>query len=561
MMHSEPDWQQIEQSARAWTLDLVGIPSVTNSAAETALAPWLQRQLSEHPYFAAHPGHLRLLRTQGDAWERYALCALVRGSGRQTVVLTGHYDTVSVANYGTLADVAFEPEALRPRLIEELQARGQGAADALALADLLSGEFLPGRAALDMKSGLAAGLAVLEAFAEMPMPEGNLLFLAVPDEEEGSHGMRSAAPALADLAAEWGLELTAAVNLDAEVDSGDGEQGRAIFLGSVGKLLPSVLLVGRPTHAGAPFDGLSASLLAAELMRAVELNPDLADPGFGEQVGPPPVALQSYDLKTHYDVTTPAMLWCAFNVLTREWSPSEVLTRFVEVSRNAVQSAVETARERAERFVRQGGSAARVDALPRVLTYAELRQQARARGGEAALEYLDRLARDLAADPALDTPRVCQRLVEATVREAGLEGPAAVVSFASLYYPPANLPDTPGGRLLRRAAERVAAELSGQDGVGLTLRPSFPGVSDMSFLGACPDLAGLSVMRENTPAWGSRLQFDYEGAARRAVPTVNAGPWGRDYHQRGERVHAGYAFGTLPRVLWRLARELLAPEA
>ncbi|GAA4021292.1 hypothetical protein GCM10022631_39260 [Deinococcus rubellus] len=41
------------------------------------------------------------------------------------------------------------------------------------------------------------------------------------------------------------------------------------------------------------------------------------------------------------------------------------------------------------------------------------------------------------------------------------------------------------------------------------------------------------------------------------VPVVNAGPWGRDYHQRGERVYAPYAFGVLPHLVMEIARARL----
>lgn len=36
-----------------------------------------------------------------------------------------------------------------------------------------------------------------------------------------------------------------------------------------------------------------------------------------------------------------------------------------------------------------------------------------------------------------------------------------------------------------------------------------------------------------------------------SCPLVNIGPWGREYHQRLERVHAEYAFKTLPDLLER----------
>ena len=66
----------------------------------------------------------------------------------------------------------------------------------------------------------------------------------------------------------------------------------------------------------------------------------------------------------------------------------------------------------------------------------------------------------------------------------------------------------------------------------------------MSFLGQV-DAAGLPVVAANMPAWGHGLVWP-EGPASAGLPTVNAGPWGRDYHTPMERLHTGYAFKVLP---------------
>lgn len=551
----------LAERARAWTLDLVRRPSVTNSPDETTFGPWLREELLDHPYFAARPDQVWLERTLNDAVERYAVCALVRGRGPGTVVLTGHYDVVGVENYGLLAPLAFSPEALRAELLQVLD-RSQSAADARAAADLRSGDFVVGRACLDMKSGLAAGLAVLDYWAEETHsgragPPGNLLFIAVPDEEEGSHGMRSVVRRLPQIARQHGLELLGAINLDAEVDPGAGERGRAVFLGSVGKLLPTVLLIGRPTHAGAPFDGLSTALMLAEVVRRIELHPDMIDPHAAE-AGPPPVALQLYDLKPHYDVTTPEALWCAFNLLTRQRGAAEALDLFVAAVRDGLQAAGQAVEQRAAAYAAQvGGPAPDPTPAPTVLTYAALLARVEARGGAAALTRLEELAARLAADPALDTPRVCQRLTAAAVREASLDGPAAVVGFGSLPYPAVQLGQDPGSLALRQAVEAGLQTVRAETGETVGARPFFPGVSDMSFLGPALASGEGALLRANTPAWAGRLALEDSPDPPLSLPVVNAGPWGRDYHQRTERVYAPYAFGVLPLLVWRIAEARL----
>ena len=147
----------------------------------------------EIPYFATHPNDLVVAPIPDDPLGRANVLALVRGTGTRTVLLSGHFDTVPVDDYGPLKDLAGSAEQLLPRLVEALEASGE---DPRALDDFMSGDFLPGRGLLDMKSGIAAGIAVVEAFAADPARRGNLLFAATPDEEDRSVGMRAAAELL-----------------------------------------------------------------------------------------------------------------------------------------------------------------------------------------------------------------------------------------------------------------------------------------------------------------------------------------------------------------------------
>jgi arginine utilization protein RocB len=540
---------------RELTIALVQTPSITNTPGETAFATRLHDLLGSLPCFMENPAHLRLEPTIDDRFERANLFALVRGSGPGTVVLTGHYDVVGIEPYGALQPWAFDPEALLPRLIAALE-QDNHPAEHLALADLRSGDFLPGRGMLDMKSGLAAGIAVLERFAALPDRRGNLLLLATPDEEEASHGMRSAALQLGRLARAWELRLEAAINLDASDDQTDGSQGRAVFLGSVGKLLPSALLVGRETHAGSPFAGINATLLASELARRVECNVDLVDSAHGD-VAPPPVTLKQSDLKTHYDVTTPSASWCYFNVLTLHSSPQEVLRRFTALASESVTAAIEHQRREALRYAALRDQPITDDGWqPLVMTVAELQAHLR-REDPGAQAVLDDIAQQLAADPGLDTPAVCARLVAAMWVRSSLRGPAAVVGFAGLHYPRVDAGGSPRHARLEAVARRHAATVGGETGYPIRVRPFFQGISDMSFLGGMLEHADIAVIAENTPAWGTRLRVDYQAVRDLDLPVINIGPWGRDYHQRTERVHVQYAFNVVPELVWRVAKDLL----
>ncbi|HEY1015203.1 MAG TPA: M20/M25/M40 family metallo-hydrolase [Herpetosiphonaceae bacterium] len=552
------DW--FEQ-VRDLSIRLVRWPSVTDTPGETDFGRRLYDLLAALPYFQAHPDHLLLLPTSHDLRERFNVLAFVGGASPRTVALAGHYDVVSVANYGPLADAAFDPEALLPRLIEALEAGERSEADELALRDLRGGDYLPGRGMLDMKSGIAAGLAVLMRWAELPAPPGGLLLLATPDEEVASHGMRSAAAQLAELAAadRWGLELAAAINLDASDDRGDGSEGRAVFMGTVGKFLPCVYLVGRDTHAGSPFDGIGANLLAAEVTRRIDCNVDLIDVADGV-AAPPPVSLKQIDLKRHYDVTTPGAAWCYFNVLTHGRQAGEVLGQIIGQVRDGLADAIDYACEQSRRFELLTGRANGVSPWPAlVLSYEELCRRVDERSGLRSSADWRRLLDALAGDQELDAPEVSRRIVEALWAASGLAGPAAVVAFGSLHYPASLVGErTPGQARLRAIVAAQAAAVGAELGMPVSVRPFFPGISDMSFLGGAVSPGDEAILAANTPAWGSRIRVDYGVARALDLPTINIGPWGRDYHQRTERVNMPYSFGVVPELIWRIAGELCA---
>lgn len=526
---------------------LTGWPSVTGSAGETAFAFQLQSLLRTWPSLRPEDIWLTPARSGHAAWNLYAL---VRGRGPNTVLLAGHYDTVSTEDYGDWQSLAHAAEALTEQVRSDLRHGNLSSSEQLTAQDLSSGDYLFGRGLLDMKGGLAAGLAVLERYAGLPLEErpGHLLLVATPDEEGRSSGARAVAHDLPQAARTLGLTLVAGINLDATADVGTGEEGRAVYLGTVGKLLLSALVIGRPSHAAYPFDGVSASLLAATLVAKVEAAPDLADGEPGDRSSPP-VCLELKDSRTHYDVTTPARVWCAINVLTHARTPTQVLGQFRRVAHEAAEAALEIFHGRAQ--AADHPSAARISAeRTRVLTFGELRAQAAERAGTAAVqEVISR--HPLGADPL----QVSRDITSALVTLAALEGPAIILGFGSLYYPFTQLGAAESDRRLYRAASRHAQELSVETGEPIRIRRYFAGISDMSFLGQPADPLETRTLSEHTahpdlvdPVPHDALDF----------PVVNIGPWGRDYHQRLERIFMPYAFGTVPELLWRVTHTVLS---
>lgn len=553
-----------DTAARAayWATALTEIPSVTGTADEAGFAERFVSLLRASPAFAGRPDDIWTIPVPHGPVPhamdgRACVCALLRGRGSRTVVLTGHFDTVHVEDYGDLAPLSRSPGKLKPALAERLRAGASTEAELRARTDLDGPDFLPGRGLLDMKGGLAAGLAALEAAAAEPDRVGNLLFLAVPDEEVNSAGARAAAAVLPELAGRLGLDLAAAINLDAMVDDGDGAQGRAVALGTIGKLLPGALVIGRAVHAANAFRGINACALAGALATEAEWAPELLE-RTGDEVAAGVTLLGMKDGKRGYDVTTPDRVWMYWNVMTQRRGPAAILAAMETLARRAAEGLREELSRRLE------GAAAGTGLPPAdlppdvaVLTFEALRREAEAHRPDAA-EILAGTAAEAAAR-GLDLPEQCRIVAERAWALSGRPGPAIVLCFASMPYLPTSLGDDPAARRLEEAAAGAAAAVAARRGTTIRLLRYFPGISDMSFLGQA-DEGSIPVVAANTPVWGAGIPWP-DGPALGGIPIVNAGPWGRDYHTPLERMHGPYAFDVLPDLVGEIARRVLLREA
>ena len=103
--------------------------------------------------------------------------------------------------------------------------------------DIEHGDWLFGRGTMDMKCGLALQMAMIEQACEGRF-DGNVLLLAVPDEEVNSVGMRAAVPRLLDLAREHNLDYKTVLNSEPMFSRHPGDQNKYIYTGSIGKVLP-----------------------------------------------------------------------------------------------------------------------------------------------------------------------------------------------------------------------------------------------------------------------------------------------------------------------------------
>ena len=547
------DWQPFDR-VKDLSYRLVSWPSESGTPGEAAFGDRLADLLREIPYFRDHPENVAVLDSHGSPMAKNVV-AVVRGAGRRTLALGGHFDTVETTNYVDLQHLARQPDELMAALITDLENRPLSGAEQRALEDFRSGDYVPGRGMLDMKSGVAAGIAVLERFSQMPDRQGNLVLFATPDEERNSRGMRALRDDLAGLTSRWGLDQVGGVNLDATSDLGDGSEGRAIYYGTIGKLLPFAFVIGQASHASYPFEGVSAHRIASEIMQAMEANTDLCDTGNGE-VSPPPICLEAKDLRGGYEVTTPDKVWLAFNWLFHSRSAADLQADFYAIVDQAMQRALADFSGKAEAYrqLTEAGDSAGHGAPTlsgKVIPFGQLRAQAFAADGIA--ERYAALERELAAnDNPLDVTR---RLVTMLVAEARLTGPIVVTGFSSLHYPHSHLDETkPLDRDFAAAIERARTAIPAKHDTSFKRREYFTGISDMSFFGTVGGGSNSTVVADNTPA---NLWVDRPPRDGLEYPVVNIGPWGREFHQRLERLYMPYGFDLFPRFIFEIVGEVL----
>ena len=552
-LHASIDWYPI---VKRYTTELVHIRSVSPGRGEIEVAQKVLRLLQEDGLESAYSS-IGLDALAGDPAGRSNAYAFLRGKRPQTIVLLGHIDTVDTKDFGTLEPFALDPHALASR-VDQLAAIDPGLAEDLAAH---AGDWMFGRGSGDMKSGDAVNIAVMRHLA-VQASEGRLelsvVLLATPDEENESAGVLQAVRFLLHLREQYGLEYLGAINTDYVTALYPGDPHGYIYTGTVGKLLPTFLVIGQPSHVGDPFDGLDANLLAAELIRDLSMNDELCDHVRGQST-PPPVTLKFTDLKTGYDVQLPFASYFYLNVLTLSTTPAQLLEKLVRRSRSVMEQVLHRVDETEQRWNAGRTPTPVFQDVPRgqrsgeVLTYAQLHRELEQRFDRQRLDAEIAAAWD-DMPAGLDSRGRCLHLVRRLWSLSGRRGPAIVI-----YYSPPFIPHVAATPCPLHEAVHAVAESHPE--LQLEVQEYFPLISDMSYLRLDPGIDTAALIA-NMPIWDDNparpgtYALHLQAIRQLNLPVVNLGPYGKGAHQAGERVLMSYSFGILPQLLYEVIEHL-----
>lgn len=544
------DWYA---QVKEYTEKLVALRGVSPSSDEIAVAEEILSLLCADDLGERYTA-CGLDALDNDPYGRQNVYAFLRGASPQTVVLLGHFDTVATLDYGTLEPLALDPVAL---------AEHKAALLPVSEAEADFSDWMFGRGAADMKSGIAVHIALMRHLVQMsdsqPYPL-SILLLATADEENESAGILHAIPMLLRLRERYNLDYVGALNTDYITSLYPGDETRYIYAGSIGKLLPAFLCVGCESHAGDPFRGLDVNLLAAELIRDLSMNDELCDSVPG-QLAAPPVTLRATDLKSHYDVQLPLMSYFYLNLLILTTTPHDLLTRLCQRVENVMTQLLQRIDETEQRWQLASGTLDWPERVQKrvgtVYRYADLYAAMVQKFGQ------ERVARELATEQerwsnTVDRRELCMHLTQRLWQLSGQPGPAVIIFYAPPYYPAL----APVAGPLQSAVDAVVAA---HPEIQLEQRPFFPSISDMSYLGLDPD-QDQSALEANLPIWQTDSVPARAGAyhlplaemQRLNIPVINWGPFGRGAHQHDEAVLMPYSFGILPQLLLETLEHLAA---
>lgn len=535
------------------TKDLVAIQSIVRQGNETEAAKYVESYWRKLPYFQEHPEDVVLQKTQRDEVDRHSTLCVIRGKtgSKRTVLLLGHIDTVGVDDYLERGLSPFDCDALEEELKnmnlpEDVQK------------DLDSGEFLFGRGALDMKSGVAGHMAIGTYFAEhLDELEGNLVILAECDEEDGSRGVITALSQLVEWKEKYDLEYVAAINADYSTPYYPGDPTRYLYLGTIGKLLPTFYIVGQETHVGQAFGGFDPNLLLAHITSKLVCNTAYSDTAQGETTIPP-MTLRARDTKEGYTVQTALRAYGYYNYFTHGKTPGQVMDEMVAMAKEAYRETVEELQEQYDLHCAATG-----------FPQKELPWKPRVYSWEQYTEMLSMLHRNFPEhmetfgkalhqkDPAMDMRDFAVAMMEEAYTQFDpIKTPLCLVSFTSVYSQNIELSGKdPEEQKLIDSLREGAKEQNDEFGP-IEVKYFYTYISDSSFL-YYPNDEEIRRLGANMPAWEVKYHHPSEEIKAISMPVVNIGTYGSDGHRWTERVHKKFTFEAIPRISEKVIRDML----
>lgn len=532
--------ERIESLAR----DYISVVSHTGTPAEKNVESFFKRYFEEVEYFKSHPQQWGFYPVKNDYLDRTIPWALYLGSGKRTVVLIHHTDTVDTDDFGIYKKEAYSPEG-----VLEILRDGGLSTTAEVRQDIDSNEWIFGRGMSDMKGGGAMELALLEEYTKDTDFKGNILLLAVPDEENSSAGMRSASYLMKELKDKHDLEYV--VMIDAEPHERVDEHKITIYDGSIGKVMPLFLARGKLAHTGQIYSGLNPIYLLSELMTRTELAPEFVETK-GSTTSPGPTWLYLKDRKNVYDVSLPLLAAGYMSVLPLSKSPMEIIEILKSHAIASFNEVVNTMKERYATYRKVSAiDYGEMDFKTKVYTFDELLSMVKEENPDqldALREEELRLAKSIQTGEN-DRVEASIQWMEYVLSLHKDKDPCIIIGIAAPYYPAVNNSSLDNYQEMLQFIEDLDRESREKFNLGIEVQNYFTGICDLSYGMFTESDETIEYIENNMILWGTDYEIPLQLIKEMSMPVFNIGAWGKDLHKYSERVLKEDLFHRIPHLL------------
>ena len=546
--------KNISEEIESLTKKLVSISSINTSEGEKKIAVYIEKYLREIPYFKKNENQIIIQKLKDDYLDRRNVFAYIQGkkdNNGDTIIFHGHMDTVGVDDFGSLKEYAFDCDELLNKMLSiDLP---QEVHD-----DLVSGEWMPGRGACDMKSGVAVFLVLLKMLSErVDELKGNILLSINPVEENLHTGIIEGLEVLEKLKEEEGFNYRFAINNDYICPLYKGDQKRYVYMGSVGKLLPCFYIQGRETHVGQCFEGFDATRVAAALVEKVNLNTNFCDGYEGEYTLPPSV-LKMKDLKEQYNVQTSFDAFVYFNYFVHNDGINSIINKLKKIAKEACSEVMDNINSEYKKFCAlSGDSYHSYNYNFKVLSYEELLERAEAEFGDKIDENLRNLTEKLVKEN-IDKRELPIYLIKYLLGELKEKNPIVVLYFAAPYCPHNTLKkEIESERKLKEEITAIVKEFGEEVNETYEVMQFFPILTDSSYIKIDDDEKSIEALIRNFPQYDVLYPVPLKKIKSLDIPALDYGCYGKDAHKWTERVYKPYSFEVLPKLILKTIEHYL----
>ncbi|MBP1924492.1 arginine utilization protein RocB [Sedimentibacter acidaminivorans] len=531
-------------SIREILFRLVSVQSDTGTLREIQMADCILDIIKEQKYFIENPD-LCGKYYNNDFLNRPVVWALHRGKSKRTIVLTGHYDAVEIDSYGAIKEYALNPDELR----EKLKSMNIGSD---AKKDIQNPDWYFGRGINDMKAGIAINL---DAVASSINEDVNVLFVAVHDEENLSAGMRQSAKLFCELKEKFDLDYK--LILITEPHIRDQEDKFKVFVGTVGKIMPSIVVKGRIAHGSDVMEGLNSTVIMSEIITNLELNPDLCSTDMG-MTTPPPTVLYARDLKEIYDVSVPeySAIYLNYQFLKSK-TPIQILEDVKSICNESFDTIIDKYNRVFDILNKKASLNGKIKREYGCLVYTfeeidKIAEENNDNYSELKKELYEKIY-ELVSNNKMTIQDAGVYIIKSIIELSMITEPLVVIGFIPPYYPSANNSYLENNN--DKYVECIENTLVKDFGLKIEKENYFMGICDGSYT-SCTDRESEEEVMSNMVTPNAIYNIPFDDIEKISAPFIVVGPWGKDYHTITERVYMPDVETTVPGIIRELINNI-----